>query len=407
MTLARSITLLLVVWLSGCASPGLEFTGPGTASPRPGDPISIERVGSYSHATLRALFWWEGLAESLPTESGIELYRVTYRTLSPDERLVVASGLVAVPDGRESFRGLVSWQHGTASLRSAAPSSLDVFNGLFPAAFFAGHGYLFLAPDYLGFGVSDEAHTYYHTASMAGVVVDLLQATKALLAHNAVEWPGSIFLSGFSQGGHASLAAQRQLENNPVSGVVVTASAPVAAAVDLAHIGLPGALSGRSRFGSLYVAWIALSYAREYDQPIGSLLVEPWSSRVAELFDGSHDGDTIVEALPPDPNDLLTDEVHDAIENDTRHWFLDRLSENELLDWTPQAPVRLYYGERDVDVTPDQALLMQSLGRQRGADVVAVSVGDVDHDGSILLAAPQLRDWFDSLSSPPMVPDGQ
>ena len=130
------------------------------------------------------------------------------------------------------------------------------------------------------------------------------------------------------------------------------------------------------------------------------MLREPWSSTVAELFDGEHDGDAIVEALPKDPRALLTDEVRNAIDNGDAHWFLDRLTENGLLDWTPRSPVRLYYGEQDEDVTPDQAMLMQQLGQERGADVVAVSVGQVDHEASILLAAPLLRDWFDSLASP-------
>jgi pimeloyl-ACP methyl ester carboxylesterase len=392
--------ILFVVWSCGCASPDLELTASAEAEPVVGEPVSIARVGGYSHLTLRALFWWQGLGRSLPTEHGIDLYRVEYWTLAPDERTVVASGLVGIPRNRSSLRGVVSWQHGTASLRTAAPSSLDAANGLLPAAFFAGHGYLLVAPDYLGFGASEEPHSYYHTASMARVVVDLLSAAKTLMSRNGIDWPGHVFLSGFSQGGHASLAAQRLVESGPSSGIRVTASAPVAAAVDLANIGIKSALEGRSRFGSLYVAWIALTYSRDYGEPMESVLREPWSSTVAGLFDGYHDGDFIVEALPSDPTALLTDEARDAIDNGQPHWFLDRLTENGLLEWTPKAPVRIYYGEQDVDVTSDQAALMQLLAEERGADVVAVSVGQADHEASILLAAPLLRDWFDSLSGP-------
>lgn len=397
---AACALLLLVMCLAGCGSRNLEFTPAQQSLPSPGEPVSIDRVGGYSPLTLRALFWWQGLGRTFPTEHGIELYRVVYWTQAPDERVVRASGLLAIPKNRAALRGVVSWQHGTASLRSGAPSSLDAANGLLPAAFFAGHGYLLLAPDYLGYGESEEPHSYYHTASMAKVVVDLLSATKTVLSQNGIDWPGPVFLSGFSQGGHASMAAQRLLERSPVAGIRVTASAPVAAAVDLATIGIPAALEGRSRFGSLYVAWIAVSYARDYGEPIESLLREPWSSTVAELFDGHHDGDSIVAALPSDPKALLTDEVRHAIENDGDHWFLDRLTENGLLDWTPETPIRIYYGDQDVDVTPDQAARMQRLAKERGADVVAVSVGDVDHETSILLAAPVLRDWFDSLSGP-------
>jgi hypothetical protein len=36
--------------------------------------------------------------------------------------------------------------------------------------------------------------------------------------------------------------------------------------------------------------------------------------------------------------------------------------------------------------------------QERGAHAVAESVGDLDHEGSILAAAPKLRAWFDSLA---------
>jgi pimeloyl-ACP methyl ester carboxylesterase len=169
--------------------------------------------------------------------------------------------------------------------------------------------------------------------------------------------------------------------------------------VDLSNIGIPAALEGRSRFGSLYVAWVALSYSRDYGEPIGSVLREPWGSTAADLFDGGHDGDTIVEALPSDPKELVTEALLRALDGHEEHWFLGRLTENGLVDWAPKSPVRIYYGEQDVDVTPEQALQMQSLAAERGADVVAISVGEADHEASILLAAPLLRAWFDSLSS--------
>ena len=35
--------------------------------------------------------------------------------------------------------------------------------------------------------------------------------------------------------------------------------------------------------------------------------------------------------------------------------------------------------------------------KELGADVTAVSVGDFDHDGSVLPAAAQIRAWFDEI----------
>ena len=113
--------------------------------------------------------------------------------------------------------------------------------------------------------------------------------------------PTGLFLGGFSEGGHAALAVHRRIERAPISGLALVATAPVAAAVDLAGLGVAGALTGASRFASLYLAWIAKSYAAYYGEPLGSVLRAPWIAVVEEYFDGNHDGDATVAALPADP----------------------------------------------------------------------------------------------------------
>jgi predicted esterase len=389
----------LLAAASGCTPPIALVPHVDGDGAKAGDVASIEPLGSYSHPTLRALFWWQGFADAIATEHGISLYRVGYWTHDPAGRLVRASGLVAFPRGDGPLRGIVSWQHGTATQRDAAPSTPDPYNGVLAAAVFAGHGYLLVAPDYLGFGVSSELHAYYHAASVASSVVDLLQASRRVVAASGRDWPPALFLTGFSQGGHATLAAQRALEAAPVEGLTVRAAAPVAGPVDLAGIGFPSALEGRSRFASLYLAWITTSYARVYGMPLESVLQAPYTSTAPALFDGFHDGDSVLAALPRSPREMLAPELLRASENGGDHWFLARLAENSVLDWTPRAPIRAYYGEADVDVSPEEAHRLAEQMRARGADVEASSVGAVDHEASILAAVPRIRDWFDALAA--------
>lgn len=368
-------------------------------SPAAGTPLVLERIGGYPHAVIRILFRKYGLARALPTERGIALRRLTYRTSAPDGRGVAASGLVAMPRGRAPYRGIVSWQHGTASLRSAAPSSKDVANGLFPAAAFAGHGYITLAPDYLGYGVSEEPHEYYLADNMAAVVRDFVQAARMALANQGVGLPSKLFLAGFSEGGHATLAAQRAIERSPITGLSLVASAPVAAAVDLAGLGLTGALAGGSKFCSLYLAWLAKSYAHHYREPLRTVLEPQWASAAERCFDGMHDGESTVAALPDDPRDLMDNGFLAAHDAAGEHWFLTRLRENGLLDWRPRAPIRAYFGRNDADVAPEQAELLRDNYRANGGDATAICVGDVDHDTSVLRAAPYIRDWFDEVAA--------
>ncbi len=286
-------------------------------------------------------------------------------------------------------------------MRTHAPSTKHVLHGLLPAAVFAGHGYLLIAPDYLGYGVSDRAHDYYLADNMAMVVRDCIRAATTAIAGGAPAAPSDLFLAGFSEGGYAALAAHRLLETAPIIGLTLRASAAVAAPGDLAGAGLAGALTGGSSYCSLYIAWLATTYARHYREPLGSVLTPAWAEVVGSLFDGTHDADQTVAALPSTPRELLHPAFLTAYDGNMDHWFLARLRENGLLDWAPRAPVRVYYGTNDADVTPMQAELLQEHHQARGGNTTAVCVGDVDHDGTILLAAPLLREWFDELTEHP------
>jgi Secretory lipase len=394
----RSRLLAIAALASVACTPALPIaTRLDPAGARPGMVSSVTPVGGYPGWLLRALIWSQGLAAAVPTQYGVSLYRVEYWTTAPDGRLARASGLVAFPRAL-ALRGVVSFQHGTATERTAAPSTPDPNNGVVAAAVFAGHGYLLVAPDYLGLGTSMEPHPYYHADCSANAVVDLLRASRELVAAAGFAWPDALFLAGFSQGGHATLAAQRALETHPSDGLRVRASASLAGPFDLAGIGFPLALAGRSRFASLYIAWIANSYARIYGMPLDSVIREPYGSQLPLLFDGTQDGDAVVASLPAQPRDMLAPEFLADYDAGRETWFLARLAENSLLDWTPRAPLRLYFGEADVDVAPEEARAAATLFRARGADVRAISVGAVDHEGSVLVAVPQLRAWFDELA---------
>jgi hypothetical protein len=67
---------------------------------------------------------------------------------------------------------------------------------------------------------------------------------------------------------------------------------------------------------------------------------------------------------------------------------------------TPHAPVRLYYGERDTDVVPQEAIGEAQRLRARGADATSIDVGPFEHNPSMLAAAPQIFAWLQTLERP-------
>jgi pimeloyl-ACP methyl ester carboxylesterase len=181
--------------------------------------------------------------------------------------------------------------------------------------------------------------------------------------------------------------------------LAVKASAPIAAPFHLRDVSFPQALTGESDSHAFYLAYLASSYARIYAQPLDSLLRAPYAQKVPVLFDGDHELAVIAAALPDDPRELFQPEFLEAYDKGKPHWFLDALVENDVDDWTPVAPVRIYYGDNDVDVLPEEARRAEAAMKQRGADVTAISVGPHDHDASALHAIPQALRWFTQLAN--------
>jgi pimeloyl-ACP methyl ester carboxylesterase len=285
---------------------------------------------------------------------------------------------------------LVSFQHGTSTTRTAVPSQLDG-TGIATAIVFAGNGYALIAPDYPGMGESPGRHPYYIADSIGPAVADMIAASQRVKGV-----PGApAFLAGFSEGGWASLAALRVLESR---GQQVLGSAQVAGAYDIRRVSLPAALKGGAPSHSLYLAYAAWGQAAYYGHSLDSVLTPEYATTVERLFAGAGPKE-ILSTLPQDPRSMFNASFLDAFDRDTTHWYLDSFAANSLVDVTPRAPVRLYYGSKDLDVVPEEALAASRSMRARHVDVEAIDVGAVGHDASMLAAAPLILAWLRELDA--------
>jgi dienelactone hydrolase len=297
-----------------------------------------------------------------------------------------------------SPRGVVSYQRGTNPLRTEVPSTPSVQEGLLGAAIFAGRGYIYLAADYIGGGVSHDLHPYYHAETTANAVVDLLRAARDWTRAQGMTYPRPLLLTGFSQGGHATMAAHRALQMLDDPDLQVTASAPIAGVYDLGEIGIRFAILEPEAVNALYIAYIANSYSAIYGQPLDSFLREPYASQVPRLFDGTNTGAEIIAALPATIEGLIQPEMLEQLRAGERTWFADAMADNDVYDWMPAVPVRLYYGERDLDVGAEQSIVTADWMTGLGADVEAISAGETNHTETVYAALPDVLAWFDTFA---------
>jgi dipeptidyl aminopeptidase/acylaminoacyl peptidase len=161
----------------------------------------------------------------------VKLYRVTYPTVVPELGIpTVASGLVAIPDNGLDSMPVVSYQHGTLTVKNACPSNPDSSpETKLMIAQFASQGYIVIGADFIGLGVSDQPHADLVRLSTEQACVDMLNATDKVLKEQKIR-KGPLFLHGWSQGGWATMTFLRKLEAMNLS---VTAASTACAAADL------------------------------------------------------------------------------------------------------------------------------------------------------------------------------
>ena len=327
-----------------------------------------------------------------------DAWKVVYRTVDADGNPTVASALLVVPQGATKTLPLVAYQHGTVMLREDVPSRLKNEGelGLILAAF----GYIAVLPDYLGLGDSPGFHPYHHAASQATAVVDALRAARDSMPGKGATWNKQLFLTGYSQGGHATLAAQRELELRHAEEFPITASAPCAGAHDLSGTTTTDFFTYRVLPNPYYFAYFLAAYTQIYDlaPKLGDLLRSPYDATLPPLFDGRHTGSEVNALMPPRAVDILKPEVLDAFLNDTTHPLRAAIRDNDLhLGWFPKARTRFYHCAGDLDVPPANSKVAFDAFKAAGAPAVELvdPFSSADHGCCAPFALLGAKFWFD------------
>jgi pimeloyl-ACP methyl ester carboxylesterase len=261
-----------VLILAGCLATGYwSVSGPALpdvstlkdSDRKPGSVISVEHLEGHNKIVLGAMLRWADLPVKTRVTDGVEMFRIRYWS-DINGQPVQASGLMSVPYAAlrgNAPRGTVMYLHGTSPYRAESPSAPGPAEGLLPTAIFAGGGYTLLAPDYIGLGASTAQPAYLHAGAMAADARNLIIASQSVSRVLNAPSSSSLYLVGFSQGGHATAVVQRAFEAAPVPGVSVKASAAIAGAYDLVGISIPYALKYKH---SLYLGYLGTSYAVQY-----------------------------------------------------------------------------------------------------------------------------------------------
>ncbi len=407
------IVTLLMVLLGGYAgggNPGNAYAGDAYV-PVTSD-VSYQYIGSYDMTRLNSIgttelndFKTTKSAITLPpARNGVKLYRVRYRTVIPERgnRPVVAEGLVAVPDRAASSYPVVSYQHGTVFSRTEVPSFPEQSpETRFMIAQFAGNGYILIAADYIGKGTSAEPDSYLIKESTTQACMDMLSATKAVLASLSIT-PGDLFLSGWSQGAYNTMVFRNRLEQ---AGVTVTAAATASTPMDL-YVLITRWINNRTSLDSDWLVGCTALLINSYEQYYtmsglsGAAIKSLYRQSARDFYDNKIGWAEASKLFPKSTKELLQTDFADA-GSLVANRFFQKLQENQAYQWRFRTPSRYYYGKIDEVVPPYIATLPVSYQEAvGGATATAVYAGDnADHRGTFIFGMLDQKQWFDGLIS--------
>lgn len=261
-------------------------------------------------------------------------HRLSYLTLDGQGRTVTASGLVSVPVKPAGARSpLISYQHGTIFKDAEAPSNHAVATEA--AVIMASLGYIVVAPDYVGYGVSKGAeHPYLLAAPSAAAVLDLLTAAKSWRRSQAIADNGQLFLVGYSEGGYVTMAAHRAMQSGTSDAGPHLAS-------------LVAAVPGAGPY-HLDVTMDELLRRVKDEHPVIGALISPGLLKNLGSSVRKEVRRLLLRAIVPDDADvtLQTTFLDTYMADDEA--AMERQS--NVHDWRPDAPVVLFHGRDDQTV---------------------------------------------------------
>lgn len=248
-------------------------------------------------------------------------------------------------------------------------------------AMLAAQGYAVVLPNYIGYaGSTLRNHPYLHADSEASTTIDAIRAARKALAENGVALNGRVMLTGYSQGGHASMATQRAIERDFPGEFDVRAAGHMSGPYNLTGSFIAGlALLPTGPGGAtIFSPFTVTSYQRIYGNLYANAseyFKAPYAAGIDTAFPGplSFTEAITTGKVPQNLGDLVTDkQIADL--NNAASPLRAALAANTLLDWAPKAATVLCGGKRDPVSFFQNALDASAAFAARQVSVVVVDV---------------------------------
>lgn len=381
----KKYSLFLFLWgllvLAGCDR--TDMPSPGVQAQYLVEKTSL---GTYEKDQTGALLNTVYPGGAALVQYGLEAYRVKYRATNYDGKVVEASGLVLLPRNVAGQVAMVSIQHGTILNDADAPSYFVQNNRPNANAtlgiLMASQGYVAVMPDYIGYGLSNNVeHPYEHRNTLAGSSLEMLRAVRELLKkeHPAL-WNDKLYVTGYSEGGLAGMGLLKKLQEEAPGEFNVRGGSlgagPYNSTATMQYI--INENSGGNGLQNAFYLWTLLTYDRIYglNRPMNQYFREPYASQIQAKRQNT--------PISVNFGDIIADTFKAGLRNGTDTGFINAVKDNDVYDWKPMMPLRLYHGTDDRLVPIINSRTAYEAMQKRGApSVQLIELQGKDHNTAV------------------------
>ena len=349
-------------------------------------------VGTFATTDIDGATAASGLqALSGKAKCGVKMVALNYNTVGVKGEKTNASGVMLVPTGSgcTTPAGLVAYARGTEVAKPRTLANPDDGESALLAFMYAAQGYAVVATDYLGYAKSAYAfHPYLHADSEATSVIDSIRAARNAAATVGATLSGKVMLTGYSQGGHAAMAAQRAIERDNAKEINVAAGTYMAGPYNLSGTMKSGvAIAGVQFFVPFMITAWQKVYGTSIYSDVSTVFKQPYANYVETLFPSpTLTYTTMVTTMkvpgamgesPAQARDAILQPsfLADIQTNDSNPVYL-AAKKNDLLGWSPKAKVMLCGGAGDPTVPPalNQNVMKADFDSRNLSNVTSVDV---------------------------------
>jgi len=212
-------------------------------------------------------------------------------------------------------------------------------------------------PDYPGFGESaDISHPYLIKEPTVRSVVDMLYAVKEMVPEELSDLTikDELYIMGYSQGGWATLALHKALEQDYSVDFNLKGSVCGAGPYNLNLIFERISVTDTYPM-PVYPGYIinAFSVYDQFTNPVSDILNEPYATRLPDLYKGTLSFDQINSQLTISIPDLFTSGFLSGFTTDEKYATVrSSLTDNSITAWNTTIPLFLIHGGGYTTVDP-------------------------------------------------------